>query len=176
MKLQNWGIALLTVLLIAGSMAATTVMKLDLPQLVQESDTIVQGRVDQIYSQWDADKKVIFTYVSINVEDPVKGEQRSVVTIKQLGGAIGAMNMSIVGMPRFVRGDDLLLFLKSNGDGTHHVVGLGQGKYTVANDVAVSNLSGVDLVDRNMHEITSGALIDREPLENFKARIRGLMK
>jgi hypothetical protein len=176
MKLRNWGMAAVGAMLIAGFATATTVMKLDLPQLVKESDTIVQGRVDQVSSQWDAATKQIFTYVAVNVEEPVKGERRSVVTIRQLGGSIGAMNMSIVGMPRFAQNDEVLLFLKSNGDGTYHVVGLGQGKYAVANDVAVSNLSGVDLVDHNMHEIASGTLIDREPLESFKAKIRGLMK
>ena len=176
MKLRNWGIAMIAAALIAGSASATTVIKMELPQLVQESDTIVQGRVGQVYSQWDAAKKVIFTYVFVNVEDAVKGDRRSAVTIRQLGGTIGGMNMSVVGMPKFTQDDDVLLFLNSNNDGTYDVVGLGQGKYMVANSVAVSNVSGVDLVDRQLHGIASGTLVDREPLDSFKAKIRGLLK
>jgi hypothetical protein len=177
MKLGNWGIAAAAALLIAGSAAATTVIKMDLPQLVQESDAIVQGHVSQVYPQWDAAKKMIFTFVFVNVVDPVKGDQRSAVTVRQLGGAIGGLNMSVVGMPKFAQGDDVLLFLKNNNDGTYNVVGLGQGKYTIANSVAIANVSGVDFVDRQMHEIANGALfIDREPLDSFKAKIRGLLK
>jgi hypothetical protein len=163
-------------MLLAGSALATTARKLELPELVSQSDTIVQGRVDQVWSQWDANRKLIFTYISVSVEEPVKGARLSTVTVKELGGSYNGMNMSVVGMPHFAAGSDVLLFLGNNNDGTYHVVGLGQGKYTISNSIAIANMTGVDFVDNQMHEIASGTLVDREPLESFKAKIRGMLK
>jgi len=51
----------------------TTVIKMDLQALVVQSDSIVQGRVERVDAQWDDQKKTIFTYVFIRVDDPIKG-------------------------------------------------------------------------------------------------------
>jgi hypothetical protein len=166
----------LCTLLISSTASATTIVKLDLPQLVRESDSIVQGRIDNVYSQWDAQLKVIFTYVSVHIDDPLKGQPRQSVLIRQLGGKVGALNMSIPGMPRFNNGDEVIVFLKGNPEGTYHVVGLNQGKYEVIDDFAISNVSGVSLVDVKTRQVIDGPLINREPLESLKSRIRELAR
>lgn len=166
------GAAVVSVVLLAGMARATTVVKMDLPALVGESDTIVQARVTQEYSQWDAQMKLVFTYVNIQVEDPLKGDGRRNVVIRQLGGRVGAMNMSVVGMPKFNVGDEVIVFLKNNPEGTYHVVGLSQGKYDIVNDFAVADTSGVGVFDRKTQRLIDGALINKEPLESFKSQIR----
>ena len=154
----------------------TTVIKMDLPALVQESDSVVQGRVEEVYARWDVQLKTIFTYASVRVDDPLKGEPHQSVLIRQLGGKAGAMNMSIAGMPRFVRGEEVIVFLKSNPEGTYHVVGLGQGKYEIVNDFAAMNVSGVGLADRKTGKVVVDTIMSKEPLETFKSQIRRLAR
>jgi hypothetical protein len=168
-----WG-AVLGVLLFTLTGWTTIVIKMDLTALVQQSDTILQGRVEQVYAQWNEPMKTIFTDVSVRVEDTLKGEARRSVSIRQLGGKVGAMNMSIAGMPKFTSGEDVILFLKGNGEGTHHVVGLSQGKFEIVNDFAVADVSGVGLVDSKTGQVIEGVVVAKESLETFKSRIRRL--
>jgi hypothetical protein len=154
----------------------TTVVRMDLQALVQESDSIVQGRIERVDAQWDDQKKTIFTYIFIRVHDPLKGEFRPNVLIRQLGGKVGDMNLSIIGMPVFRSGEEVIVFLKSNPtEATYHVVGLTQGKYEVKTDFAVANALGIELLDRKTGQIEGGAFT-REPLETFKSRIRSMVK
>ena len=77
----------LTALCWAGSAVGSIVLEMDLEDLVQESDSIIQGIVESVSSEWDNEKKLIFTYVSIRVDDPLKGERRRTLVIRQMGGA-----------------------------------------------------------------------------------------
>jgi hypothetical protein len=155
---------------------ATTVVRMDLPSLVQESDSIVQGQVESVVAQWDEQKKTIFTYVSIRVREPLKGEPGQTVLIRQIGGKVGAMNLSILGMPSFRTGEEVILFLKHNPEASYHVVGLSQGKYEIASDSAIANTSGIELVDKKTGQMIEGGAVNSEPLEIFKSRIRRLVK
>ena len=170
-KLRIWA-AVVGVVMLAGMARATTVVKMDLPALVGESDTIVQGRVAQEYSQWDAQMKLVFTYVNIQVDDPLKGARRQNVVIRQLGGRVGGLNMSVAGMPKFNVGNEVIVFLKSNPEGTYQVVGLNQGKYDIVNDFAVANISGVEVFDSKTRQVSGGAVVNKQPLETFKSQIR----
>ncbi|MBI4475103.1 MAG: hypothetical protein HY646_20720 [Acidobacteria bacterium] len=158
------------------SLSATTVTRMDLPELVKTAETIVQGRVEQVYSQWDADLRVVFTYISINVDDPLKGERRRSVLIRQPGGKIGSFNMLVPGMPKFQTGDDVIVFLKSGMEGTYWVVGLSQGKYEIVDNYAVANVSGISIVDPKTGQMTDAGFVDKAPLEAFKAKIRELAR
>jgi hypothetical protein len=175
MRLRILGAAVLTALLITNAMA-TTVVRMELPQLVKNSDSIVQGRVEQVYVQWDAARGLAFTYVSVNVGDPMKGERKRSVLIRQLGGKVGSMNVTVSGMPRFSKGEEVIVFLKDQKDGTFQVLGMNQGKYEVADDFAVSNVSGIEVFNPKTGQIETPAFVDRAPIESFKAKIRGLVK
>jgi len=167
---------IVVVILLVVPAWATTVIRMDLQTLVQESDSIVQGRVEHVDAQWDDQKKTIFTYVFVRVHDPLKGDFRPTVLIRQLGGKVGDMNLSIIGMPAFRSGEEVIVFLKSNPiEATYHVVGLTQGKYEVADDFAVANASGIELMDRKTGQIEAG-LFTKQPLETFKSRIRSMVK
>jgi hypothetical protein len=169
------GIALITAMLAAPAFA-TTVAKLSLEQLVQGADLIVQGQVQSVYSQWDRERRLVFTYVSIRVEDPLKGERRQSVLIRQIGGTAGTIQMSVAGMPQFKSGERALVFLKRQDATTFQVVGMNQGLYRIVEDSAVSNSSGLDLLDTKTGEITKPRIGVRAPLEQLKTRIRELIR
>src|SRR5207249_4360654 len=158
-------ITAVTALLVAGTAFATTVVRMDLPELVKQSDTIVQGRVDHVDVKWE--ENLAFTYVYIKVEDPMKGDRRSTVIIRQMGGKIGALNVDVAGMPKFSKGEEVLVFLHTRQDGTFQIVGLNQGKYEISDDFAVSNVSGIDVYNPKTGRIETPAFVSRAPVESL---------
>jgi hypothetical protein len=166
---------LLAVLLGVRPASSSIVPDMDLEGLVRESDSIIQGVVESVTSEWDNDKKLIFTYASIRVDDPLKGERRRTLLIRQMGGQVGALVLSVPGMPEFDEGMGIIVFLKDAGNGTFHVVGLNQGRYVIEEDFATANISGVDLVSPKTGLVTDASFVRRVGLEDFKAQIRGLV-
>jgi hypothetical protein len=154
---------------------ATTVAKLDLAQLVKRADLIVQGQVQSVYSQWDGQRRLVFTYISIRVDESLKGGNRQSVLIRQVGGTAGTVQMSIAGVPQFKSGEIAVVFLKQQDDSTFQVVGMNQGLYEIVEDYAVSNVFGVDLYDSKTGEIARPLVGGRAPLEQLKTKIRELL-
>lgn len=168
--------ALVLGLAFAATGIATTVPRMDLREIVRKSDAIVEGRVEAVYSQWDAERKLAYTYISIRVDEAVKGHANRSVLIRQVGGRIGALDMRVSGMPQFSQGEQVMLFLRRQANNTFEVVGLGQGRYQIVGDVAIAHVSGVDLFDPKSGQVTRPAFVDSMPLAAFKAKIREFMK
>jgi len=165
---------LFIIAILTAPLSATTVEKMELPQLVSASDNIVQGRVESVESRYEANR--IYTYVSITIDEPLKGERRRTVLLRQIGGAIGAKRTWVAGMPQFNIGDQVILFLRDRHDGTFDVTGLNQGKYDIVNDFAVANVTGLAILDSKTGRISEAGFVEKAPLESFKARIRELVR
>lgn len=175
---------LFSTLLLLGALSipalGTTVPRMDLPALVKTSDRIVQGKVENVETRIDRDNRQPFTWVRIRVDDPMKGDRRSTIFIKYLGGIVqtprGPAVVSVAGMPKFEVGENVILFLKSSRDGeTHAVNGLGQGKFVVLDETAISNVSGADIIDSKTGKAVP-AFTESAPVEVLKAKIRELLK
>jgi hypothetical protein len=111
--------------------ASTTLSDAD---LARAADVILSGQVVEVAAGWDAD--TIYTYVTIQVNDVVKGwlpERR--VTLKQLGGRVGDLALVIDDQAAFTRGEDVVVFLSVRPrDRTLMTTALSQGKWTIARD------------------------------------------
>src|SRR5215470_7086021 len=166
-------IALITMVLTVPAFA-TTVKKMDLPELVSVSDSIVQGTVESVEARWE--DKSIYTYTSIRVDEGMKGAPRRALVVRQPGGKIGSMNVNAPGTPQFRQGDQVIVFLHDRKDGTFDVVGLGQGKYDIVGNNAVTNTAGLSLADPQTGALIEAGPADQKPLEAFKARIKGLAR
>src|SRR5262245_2141132 len=143
---------------------ATTVRKMDLPELVSLSDAVVQGRVESVEARWE--ERLVYTYIALTIDDPLKGERRRALLIRQPGGRIGSLNVSVSGMPHFKTGDEVIVFLRNRQDGAFDIVGLGQGKYDIVNNYAVTNTAGLTLVDSKAGTISERAMAVKTPLES----------
>jgi hypothetical protein len=166
--------SLFVVAMLTVTLFATTVEKMELPQLVSASDSIVQGRVESVESRYEANR--IYSYISIAVDDPLKGQRRRTVMLRQLGGTIGSRRTWVAGMPQFNVGDEVILFLRDRRDGTFDVTGLNQGKYDIVNDFAVANVTGLAILDSRTGRMSESGFVEKAPLESFKARIRELVR
>lgn len=149
-------VAAFVVLAFAGTQAAfaTTVRKFSVKELTRKSDSIVQGRVESITSSWDAARKEIYTYYTLNVAVGIKGQRAGIVTIRQLGGTVGNVASIVPGMPNFKHGEEVVVFLTQNdAAGYPWVMGLQQGKYSVVEQNGVklvrNELAGTELLAPN---------------------------
>jgi len=162
-------------LLLIGAQAAlaTTVQKLTLQDLAKKSDSIVMARVDDAVASWDAGHKEIYTFITLNVLQPVKGNQgATTITLRQLGGTVGNIASVVPGMPSFRKGEEVVVFLtQKDAAGYPWVMGLEQGKYTVTtgkNGVKMvrNDLAGTELLSVNGKHVDSTTAPD-QPLNAF---------
>lgn len=141
---------------VAQAAFATTVQKLSLQELTKRSDSIVMARVDDAVASWDAGHKEIYTYITLSVLQPVKGDKgATTITLRQLGGTVGNIASVVPGMPSFKKGEEVVVFLtQKDAAGYPWVMGLEQGKYSVStakNGVKMvrNDLAGTELLSTN---------------------------
>jgi hypothetical protein len=130
-------VAILALLLISATVAtATTVQKFTLRDLALKSSTIVRATVDDATSSWDQSHKEIYTFYTLRILDHVKGMKgETTITLRQLGGVVDNIESIVPGMPSFRKGEEVVVFLtQKDAAGYPWVMGLQQGKYTVATD------------------------------------------
>lgn len=124
--------ALLAVALLIGlPAAATTMLRIDLPELAQGSDTVVHGTVRRTESRWSSDKRRIVTDVEVEVTEALKGQAGSTVLVVQPGGRVGDVGQVVHGLASFSEGEEVVVFLERRGTSAFRVMGMAQGKYQV---------------------------------------------
>lgn len=139
-----------------ASQASALVVEKDVEQLTQEADLILTGKVKSMRSDWNEERSLIYTYVTISVSGYIKNnltpeeseenrEQEIVVRI--LGGEVDGLRLMVSDTPEFEEGEEVFLFLRSRMDGTTFlkVAGLFQGKYTVENGTAKNKVLELEI-------------------------------
>lgn len=121
----------LTLTLLATSAFATTLLKLDLATMTAKSERIVHGTVKQIEPRKEGGR--IFTHVTLEAREHLKGEAEDEVTFRLLGGRMGDLVTIVHGSPDFALGEEVVVFLERPKGSEHLVVtGMSQGKFRVA--------------------------------------------
>jgi hypothetical protein len=157
---------------LAGIGRATTIARLDLPQMVRAADAIVVGRVVAADPHWMGG--VLFTRYTLAVEETLLGEGRQAVHVLAPGGIDRGrrvpIGMAVAGAPTFVANERALLLLTAMPDspGDFALVGFNQGRFTVADGQV-------------QPPATTGAAGPRrdassEPLATLKRRVRTLVQ
>jgi len=166
-RFARFTLALAAAALFAAPAGATTLMRAGLDELVRGNATIVQGKVVDIHSYWNADHSFILTDVRMRPNQFFKGVGRPSedVTFTLPGGTVGETSVVLIGMPELVPGSEYLLFLnREELPGAIErltVRDLVQGAFEVANVRGVkrvfSQAIGTPLVaDRNGHSDVIG--------------------
>ncbi len=109
----------------APSAKASLVRAMDLAELTAAADKVVVGNVAKVECQWDRDHRNIYTTIEIEVQESWKGitPANGRILLRQPGGTVGEIEMTVIGMPTFSPGERAVLFLEKAS-----VVGMGQGK------------------------------------------------
>lgn len=106
-------------------------------QLTDFSAAIVTGRVAAVASTTDASGG-IYTYVTIDVTAVLKGSVPGPqIVLKQAGGIVGDLGLSVSGQATFSSGEEVLVFAEIRPrDSTLYTTALWQGKWALEFDAA----------------------------------------
>ena len=99
-----------------------------LSDLVENSDTIVAGEVLDMRSAWTADRREIFTTVTLRTERSFKGTARNLVRFRVPGGTVGDTRMIATHSAQFSVGERALVFLSGESGRLPHVTSGEAGK------------------------------------------------
>src|SRR5262245_21388384 len=88
-------LVVLTILAIPAG--ATTLVRQGFDKLTTEIDMVVQGRVLDLHSYWNADHNFILTDVRVRPSQVLKGQPGGDVTFTVMGGSVGEITTVIIG-------------------------------------------------------------------------------
>ncbi|MEM1348706.1 MAG: hypothetical protein AAGI01_09140 [Myxococcota bacterium] len=129
-------LAIAALVSVAGSSVAlaTTLARLDLEALTAQSELVVHGTVTRLAPEVRGGR--VFTNITLEVTEALKGTPGDSVTFTQLGGRTRNLATRVAGMPDFRLGEEVLVFLeRPSVDAPLVVTGMAQGKFTVHRDV-----------------------------------------
>ena len=181
------GVALACAWLSASPGSASIVQALELPELVDQSDRIVLGRVvfAEAFRQADG---TIATWYRVEVEQelrtdaPPRDEEPEVI-LQVLGGEIGDLGMRVEGEPRFSVGERAVLFMREGSQLAFRPVGMAQGVMRVrkkdGDEMVFQSREGMMLVKRGPDGLlrqSKGALPREERLKVFLERVQSIVR
>jgi hypothetical protein len=126
--------------LLLGSVPAnsTTLVRMSVAQMTHAAHRVVRARCVANSTAWDRGE--IWTFTSFSVEETWKHSAAAIansnpyLTVRLLGGTVGNLNSVVAGVPRFVPGEDVVLFLEPTPQGDYSVVGWVQGTFRIRDD------------------------------------------
>ena len=151
-----------------SSTQATTVERLSLEDLAARSQSIVQGVVRGSRAFWSPNGKLILTSTTLEVTESLKGQSARTVEVTTVGGKIGDTVLHVSGMPAFLPGESTIVFVE-RANGYLTVLGMSQGKFTVANGEVANSPSELSFPDGRPVRTT------RMPVQAFKTEIRAMV-
>ena len=146
-------VAALGLAAISAPSYATSVMPLTVVDLLAHSQTIVAGQVQSVTDGFDA-RGLPYTEVTIKVADTIRGQKAETYTFRQFGLdkprklANGRTYLARpTGWPTWRKDEAAIVFLysKARTTGLQTTVGLGHGKLSLANGVALNGYDNVGL-------------------------------
>lgn len=130
------GFAALGLIVGLAAPQATSILPADIGELSHEAVAIVVGRVAAVDARWTAERRGIETLVTLDAETYLKGGLGESVQFVTAGGELGRFQNIVVGAPRFVKGERIVVFLGARGPSIPFVLGFNQGVFRVTGDRA----------------------------------------
>jgi hypothetical protein len=90
-------------------------IKPSLEQLSRGAESIVLGTVSNQVSTWNVTHRAIYTDVTVEVEEAMKGTVGPEVTFRTAGGEVGRIGMRTSTDPTFRMGERVIVFLRREG-------------------------------------------------------------
>ncbi len=112
-------------------------------QLTQEADLVVVGKVAGLKAGWNSDRSRIFTTVTLEVDQTLKGDAGTgSVTILVPGGEVDGVGELYSHTAQFKKDEEVVVFAKKDKQGRLRPAGGENGKLSVRKDAA----TGISLV------------------------------
>lgn len=155
---------------------ATQIIYRSPKQMGEESALVVSGRVTGVRSYWNDTNTKIFTETHVAIDRSYKGGAGGTISVVQLGGIVGHVQMKVEGALAWSPGDEVLLFLEPFSDDRYMVYGLSQGRYEIERDergrpfVSHGAFEGIEMLEAPDDRTPEK---DRVPLDTFINRVLG---
>ena len=153
----------------AVSVEGSTVRYLPLDEMAVRADQIFTGEVLGVTSQMNARGTGIYTFVTIAVNEYLKGGRRSVLTLRILGGEAEGYRLTVPGSPTFSLGEEVLVFTDGGAGRIPTVLGMAVGKFTLQRNPVTGDqmlersLAGLMLEDSRGTPVAIGRAGSGEP-------------
>ena len=85
---------------------------------VDLSEKIIRGQVVTVESYWNPEKTLIYTNVTVLIDEYLKGDGNKKIILKIPGGTVGNKTQSVSDTPQFREGDYEVILLESSGQVT----------------------------------------------------------
>jgi len=164
-------LALLCLVLLAGTVSATTIAYVPMKRSVQMSELVLIGYVVGVEPTYNRDGEIV-TRVDLLVETPLKGgaDHGQIFSFHAWGGHLDGVNVETVGEAHYRLGEKVLVQLE-NIEGEYHTLGLAFGKWNVVRDPAGAPWIKRDLSDLDMVGLTE-APVEQIPLDRMLRTVR----
>lgn len=155
MKLVKNYIRLFLILLaFSNVIQATTMKEASIEKMTKDADLIIVGRVESMDCRWVQNGRMIHTFVTISIENLIKGtlDSKSII-VEVPGGIVGEVAAMPMGEAKFYPKEEILLFLVKNKiipSATYFVVGLCQGKFRINQ----KDINNKNILERDLEGIT----------------------
>ncbi len=126
-------ILILSILANSKSLFATTVLKMDIDQIVIKAELVFEGEVLLRESRREPNSGIINTYVTFSILDVIKGSYgANTIELKFAGGSIGNEVVKVNGLLIPVEGEQGIYFVESiNRNLITPLIGWSQGHFIV---------------------------------------------
>ncbi len=146
-------VSILVLIALTTFAQATQIIYRSPQQMGEGSALVVSGRVTGVRSYWNDTNTKIFTETQVVIDQSYKGGAGGVVSVVQLGGIVGHVQMKVEGALAWNPGEEVLLFLEPFSDDRYMVYGLSQGRYEIERDdrgrpfVSRGAFEGIEMLD-----------------------------
>lgn len=138
-------IAGLLIFFVGGTWAwGTTLLRMDLDDLTQESHAVVHAKIAAQRTEWNAGRTLILTVYTVQPIEYLKGSLGPGFEFSEPGGELDGLSLTVPGAPRFTVGEEAVLFVWTSPQGQNQVTGFEQGALEVETDPQ----TGLKTVDR----------------------------
>jgi len=105
--------------------------------VAKRSEAIVVARCISSESRWNDEGTLIFTYVTFEIQDTIKGKDpKDKLTLKLIGGQVGDVIQTVPDLPAFNEEGEVMLFLGPiNKDGYPTLASMKNGALQIQTDI-----------------------------------------
>lgn len=103
-------------------------------RLVKEADVVAVCKVTAATAEWEGPNSRIVTRVTMAVDEYLKGNAGSVITITAPGGEVDGVGEWYSHSPRFVKDEDVVVFAGRDARGDFRIKGGAEGKLSIKKD------------------------------------------
>lgn len=171
--------AVALVVSIATSAHATTLVRMNLAQLVRASREIVRAKCVANTTGWDAGE--IWTFVTFEVQESWRGSASGEIKVRVLGGRTAQFTSWISGAPRFQPGEEVVLFLEPTDRGDYSVVSWQQGTFRIHRPVGsgegiiTQDTAAFETFDPATHRFSANG-VRRMGITEFRSKVEASIK